>query len=91
MTPNNNKYINSLDGSKLTMILSTTDSGGTDTNLAATEDTMIRAKTADQIIMLEKCFIRSFLTCILISFDQILISEPKDVYSNINATTTKQT
>jgi len=36
------------------------DSAGADTYLAATEDTMIRAKTADQMMMLEKCFIKTF-------------------------------
>ncbi len=57
MRPNNNKYINSFDGSIPAISLSTTDSGGMDTYLAATEDTMIRVKTADQIIMLLNCFI----------------------------------
>jgi hypothetical protein len=57
MRPRNNKYINSFDGSIPVIILSTTESGGMDTYLAATEDTMIRAKTADQVIMLLNSFI----------------------------------
>ena len=54
--PKNNKYIYSLDGSKPSMILSTIESGGMDIYLAATEDTKIRAKTADQVIIIENCF-----------------------------------
>jgi hypothetical protein len=57
MRPSNNKYINSFDGSIPVIILSTTDSGGMDTYLATTEDTMIREKTADQIIILLNSFI----------------------------------
>ena len=51
------KYINSFDGSMVLIKFSTMDSAGVDIYLAATEDTMIRAKIADQMIMLEKCFI----------------------------------
>ncbi len=42
------------------MIFSTMDSAGADIYLAATEDTMIKAKTADQMIMLENCFMNTF-------------------------------
>jgi len=57
MRPSNNKYINPFDGSIPAIILSTTDSGGMDTYLAATEDTMIKAKIADQVIMHLNSFI----------------------------------
>jgi hypothetical protein len=70
MRPKNNKYINSFDGSKLVIILSTTDSGGRDTYLPATEDTMTKAKIADQIIMILNSFIEAILIRILLLFDQ---------------------
>jgi hypothetical protein len=57
--PKNNKYRYSLDGSKPSMILSTIESGGMDIYLAATEDNKIRAKTTDQVIIIENCFIRN--------------------------------
>ena len=60
MRPTKAKYINSFDGSIVLMKLSTMVSAGTDIYLAVTEDTIMRAKTADQIIMLENCFIRTF-------------------------------
>jgi hypothetical protein len=66
MRPAKAIYINSFDGSMVLMKFSTIDSAGVDTYLAATEDTMIRAKTADQNIMLEKCFIRTFPFIILV-------------------------
>lgn len=66
MRPAKAKYINSFDGSIVFMNSSTMVSAGMDTYLAATEDTMIRAKTADQIIMLEKCFIRVFPFSLLV-------------------------
>ena len=58
--PEKEKNINSFDGSMVLIKLSTRVSAEMDTYLAATEDTMSRAKTADQIIMREKCFIRNF-------------------------------
>ncbi len=71
MRPTKAKYINSFDGSIVLMKLSTIVSAGTEIYLAATEDTMMRAKTADPIIMLENCFIRTFPLSILVSLIHI--------------------
>jgi hypothetical protein len=60
------------------MILSTMESGGMDIYLAATEDTKIRAKTTDQIIIIEKCFITIFQ-------DHIPESNVKDTLSKFCA------
>jgi hypothetical protein len=66
MRPKKAKYINSFDGSIVLMKFSTTVSAGMGTYLAATEDTMIKAKTDDQIIILVKCFIISFPMSVLV-------------------------
>ncbi|MBT8352750.1 MAG: hypothetical protein KJO26_16145 [Deltaproteobacteria bacterium] len=73
MRPKKAKYINSFDGSIVLMKFSTTVSAGMGTYLAATEDTMIKAKTDDQMIILEKCFIISFPMSVLVW----LIEEPR--------------
>jgi hypothetical protein len=73
------KYINSFEGSMVLMKLSTIVSAGMDTYLAATEDTMIRAKTADQITIVEKCFIMTFLLSILVLLIHIHKSACKDM------------
>jgi hypothetical protein len=71
MRPANARYINSLDGSIVLMKFSTMDSAGADIYLAATEDTMISAKTPDQMIMLENCFMKTFLLDTPLLFVQI--------------------
>ena len=54
------------------------DSAGVDIYLAATEDTMIKAKTADQMIMLENCFMKTFPFIMPVLFVQNTKSTLKD-------------
>lgn len=79
MRPAKARYINSFEGSIVLMKLSTTVSAGTDIYLAATEDTMIKAKTADQIIMLENCFIKIIPLSMLLLLVHIYRSTFKDI------------
>ena len=66
------------------MILSTMESGGMDIYLAATEDTKIRAKTTDQIIIIEKCFITIFQESVFL-LNHIPESNVKDTLSKFCA------
>jgi len=53
------------------MILSIIESGGMDIYLAATEDTKISAKTTDQNIIIEKCFIWIFQVTIFLLLNHV--------------------
>lgn len=60
------------------------DSAGADIYLAATEDTMIKAKTADQMIMLENCFMNTFPLGMFVLFVQNDKSKVKDMQKQIS-------
>ena len=70
------------------MILSTIESGGMEIYLAATEDTKIRAKTTDQMIIIEKCFIKNFQESIFL-LDYVPDSNVNDTLSKFCAIRTK--